>query len=127
MRGCPWQCRFCQSTVIKRPLRYRPVESIVEAALEAYRNTGYDEISLLSLSTSDYPQFEELVRRMSEVFSPLGVKISQVRLEDLDQVVPFDGRWSPHFSLEPSADIPSLLLNHPPCVASTISSSIWAR
>ena len=55
MRGCPWQCRFCQSTVIKRPLRVRSVETIVQAALESYRNTGYDEISLLSLSTSDYP------------------------------------------------------------------------
>jgi radical SAM family uncharacterized protein len=76
MRGCPWQCRFCQSTVIKRPLRYRTVETIVGAAWETYLNTGYDEISLLSLSTSDYPHFEELVTRMSEVFTPLGVKIS---------------------------------------------------
>jgi radical SAM family uncharacterized protein len=76
MRGCPWQCRFCQSTVIKRPLRYRTVETIVRSALESYENTGHDEISLLSLSTSDYPDFEELVTRMSEVFTPLGVKIS---------------------------------------------------
>jgi radical SAM superfamily enzyme YgiQ (UPF0313 family) len=76
MRGCPWQCRFCQSTVIKRPLRVRSVETIVQAALESYRNTGHHEISLLSLSTSDYPYFEELVRRMHEVFTPLGVGIS---------------------------------------------------
>jgi radical SAM family uncharacterized protein len=76
MRGCPWQCRFCQSTVIKRPLRVRSVETIVQAALESYRNTGYNEISLLSLSTSDYPYFEELVTRMHEVFTPLGVNIS---------------------------------------------------
>lgn len=76
MRGCPWQCRFCQSTVIKRPLRVRSVETIVQSALESYRNTGYNEISLLSLSTSDYPDFEELVKRMHEVFTPLGVNIS---------------------------------------------------
>ncbi len=76
MRGCPWQCRFCQSTVIKRPLRVRSVETIVQAALESYRNTGHDEISLLSLSSSDYPEFEKLVRRMHEVFTPLGVNIS---------------------------------------------------
>ena len=76
MRGCPWQCRFCQSTVIKRPLRVRKVETIVNAALEAYRNTGCEEISLLSLSTSDYPHFEELVSRMAEVFGPLGVNVS---------------------------------------------------
>jgi radical SAM family uncharacterized protein len=76
MRGCPWQCRFCQSTVIKRPLRVRSVETIVQGALESYRNTGHNEISLLSLSTSDYPFFEELVKRMHEVFTPLGVNIS---------------------------------------------------
>ncbi|MFO0878898.1 MAG: TIGR03960 family B12-binding radical SAM protein [Gemmataceae bacterium] len=76
MRGCPWQCRFCQSTVIKRPLRTRSVETIVQAALESYRNTGYDEISLLSLSSSDYPHFFELVQRMREVFEPLGVSVS---------------------------------------------------
>jgi radical SAM superfamily enzyme YgiQ (UPF0313 family) len=76
MRGCPWLCRFCQSTVIKRPLRHRTVETIITAALESYQATGYDEISLLSLSTSDYPDFEELVTRMSEVFTPKGVKIS---------------------------------------------------
>src|SRR5947209_3331489 len=76
MRGCPHQCRFCQSTVIKRPLRLRSVETIVQSALESYRNTGSHEISLLSLSTSDYPYFEELVRRMHEVFGPLGVSVS---------------------------------------------------
>jgi radical SAM family uncharacterized protein len=76
MRGCPHQCRFCQSTVIKRPLRVRSVETIVQAALESYRNTGTHEISLLSLSTSDYPYFEELVKRMHEVLGPLGVNIS---------------------------------------------------
>jgi radical SAM family uncharacterized protein len=76
MRGCPWQCRFCQSTVIKRPLRVREVETIVQAALESYHRTGHNEISLLSLSTSDYPYFEPLVRRMRDVFGPLGVSIS---------------------------------------------------
>lgn len=76
MRGCPWQCRFCQSTTIKRPLRVRSVETIVQAAKEAYENTGYDEISVLSLSSSDYPHFEELVHRLSEEFGPKQVNIS---------------------------------------------------
>jgi radical SAM superfamily enzyme YgiQ (UPF0313 family) len=62
--------------VIKRPLRVRSVETIVQAALESYRNTGYDEVSLLSLSSSDYPYFEELVKRMHEVFAPLGVSVT---------------------------------------------------
>jgi radical SAM family uncharacterized protein len=76
MRGCPGKCRFCQSTTTKRPLRYRTVETIVRAALDSYRSTGYNEISLLSLSTSDYPHFEELLRRLQEIFRPLGVGIS---------------------------------------------------
>ncbi|MBX6313682.1 MAG: TIGR03960 family B12-binding radical SAM protein [Isosphaeraceae bacterium] len=90
MRGCPWQCRFCQSTVIKRPLRFRSVETIVNAALESYKNTGYEEISLLSLSTSDYPDFEELVTKMSEVFTPLGVKISlpSLRITEMLKKIP---------------------------------------
>jgi radical SAM superfamily enzyme YgiQ (UPF0313 family) len=86
MRGCPWQCRFCQSTVIKRPLRIRSVETIVQGALESYRNTGFNEISLLSLSTSDYPHFEQLVRRMHEVFKPLGVSVSLPSLRVNDQL-----------------------------------------
>ncbi len=76
MRGCPWRCRFCQATTIKRPLRYRHVETIVQAALESYAKTGYNEISLLSLSTSDYPLFDELMVRMREVFRPMDVAIS---------------------------------------------------
>ena len=47
-----------------------------QAALESFRHTGHNEVSLLSLSTSDYPYFEPLVRRMKEVFGPLGVSIA---------------------------------------------------
>jgi len=65
-----------ESTTLKRPLRFRRVETIVEAAVESYRNTGYNEISLLSLSTSDYPQFADLIRRLQETFRPLGVNIA---------------------------------------------------
>jgi radical SAM family uncharacterized protein len=86
MRGCPWQCRFCQSTVIKRPLRIREVETIVQAALQTYRSTGYKEISLLSLSTSDYPHFQQLVQRMHETFRPLGVDISVPSLRVNEQL-----------------------------------------
>jgi radical SAM family uncharacterized protein len=86
MRGCPWQCRFCQSTVIKRPLRFRSVDTIVRAALESYRNTGFSEISILSLSSSDYPHFEELVRRLQETFGPLGVNLSVPSLRVNEQL-----------------------------------------
>lgn len=86
MRGCPWQCRFCQSTVIKRPLRIRSVETIVNSALESYRNTGYHEVSILSLSSSDYPYFEPLVRRLKEVFRPLGVNVTVPSLRVNEQL-----------------------------------------
>ena len=86
MRGCPHLCRFCQSTVIKRPLRIREVETIVDAAIESYKNTGYNEISILSLSSSDYPHFEPLVHRLHEVFKPLEVNISVPSLRVNEQL-----------------------------------------
>lgn len=86
MRGCPWQCRFCQSTVIKRPLRVRSVETIVQGALESYRNSGFNEVSILSLSSSDYPHFEQLVLRLKEVFRPLGVNVSVPSLRVNEQL-----------------------------------------
>lgn len=86
MRGCPGRCRFCQSTTLKRPLRCRSVETILHAAKEGYQRTGYNEISLLSLSTSDYPQFDELLRRLQEEYRPRGVSISVPSLRINEQL-----------------------------------------
>ncbi|MBN2291257.1 MAG: TIGR03960 family B12-binding radical SAM protein [Pirellulales bacterium] len=86
MRGCPWRCRFCQSSTIKRPLRFRRVETLLEAARKAYRNTGFNEISLLSLSTSDYPYLQELVESLRKEFEPLGVSISVPSLRVNEQL-----------------------------------------
>ena len=55
MRGCPGRCRFCQASFCRRPVRYRSPEKIVEIAKACYRSTGFDTVSLLSLSTADYP------------------------------------------------------------------------
>ncbi|MDR0391940.1 MAG: TIGR03960 family B12-binding radical SAM protein, partial [Planctomycetaceae bacterium] len=76
MRGCPGRCRFCVSTVQKRPIRFRDLDSIVRIARDSVLATGSDEVSLLSLSTSDYPQLELLLSRLREVLSPLGVSVS---------------------------------------------------
>lgn len=86
MRGCPWQCRFCQSTAIKRPLRVREVDTIVQAAVASYRATGFNEISVLSLSSSDYPEFVPLMKRLQYVFGPLGVNISVPSLRVNEQL-----------------------------------------
>ncbi len=86
MRGCPWRCRFCQSCTTKRPVRFRRVETIVRAAIESYRNTGYNEVSLLSLSTSDYPHFDELMHGLRETFRPLNVSMSVPSLRVNEQL-----------------------------------------
>jgi len=87
MRGCPHKCKFCQACKVSGPLRIRSVKRIIEIAEESIKNTGYEEISLLSLSTGDYPYAEELVRKLEERFKPLGVKISlpSMRVRSLNE------------------------------------------
>ncbi|MCR5164481.1 MAG: TIGR03960 family B12-binding radical SAM protein [Thermoguttaceae bacterium] len=76
MRGCPWRCRFCQSNPIRRPVRSRRPESVMNAARAAIANTGHCEISLLSLSTSDYPWFKQLSTKLRAEMDPKNVVIS---------------------------------------------------
>ena len=76
MRGCPGRCKFCVSTVQKRPIRTRSPESVVRIAKESCLASGSNEVSLLSLSTSDYPQFEELMCGLRAELSPLNVSVS---------------------------------------------------
>ena len=76
MRGCSRGCRFCQAGMIYRPVRQRSPERLTELAETLVANTGYDEISLLSLSTADYRGIEELVHDFIERFEPQRVGIS---------------------------------------------------
>ncbi|MFH0910035.1 MAG: TIGR03960 family B12-binding radical SAM protein [Planctomycetota bacterium] len=76
MRGCPNGCRFCQAGMVARPHRERSVETLLGIARDCYAATGYDEIGLLSLSTSDYSRFAELVEGLDQAFAPLGVSLS---------------------------------------------------
>lgn len=59
-RGCTRGCRFCQAGIIYRPIRERTKEKIVDIAKSQISSTGHDELSILSLSTSDYSEFEPL-------------------------------------------------------------------
>lgn len=75
-RGCIRGCRFCQAGMIYRPTRERDVEALKESAREMLRNTGHEEISLSSLSSSDYSQLKELVNFLIEEFHGNAVNIS---------------------------------------------------
>ena len=65
LRGCVRGCRFCQAGFLYRPMRERSPELLDSAAHDLCRNTGYDEISLSSLSTSDHSGLEEILDRMN--------------------------------------------------------------
>ena len=75
-RGCVAGCRFCQAGMITRPVRERGVDRLVAAALEGIRNTGHEEVSLLSLSSADYSRIGELTRRLRDALSPDHVSVS---------------------------------------------------
>ncbi len=65
-RGCVRGCRFCQAGFISRPVREKSVPVLCDLARETAENTGYDEISLMSLSISDYTEIDELTDRLLE-------------------------------------------------------------
>lgn len=75
-RGCTRGCRFCQAGTIYRPVRNRSTEKIVENIRKLIDSTGYEEVSLSSLSTSDYPEIENLVSRVMEEFDGEKVSVS---------------------------------------------------
>ena len=75
-RGCTRGCRFCQAGMIYRPVRERKPETFIELAKKQLENTGHEELSLLSLSTSDYSQFEPLVMSLIDQCSRNDVSLS---------------------------------------------------
>ncbi len=76
MRGCIRGCRFCQAGMIYRPVREKNVERLKELAYRMLKNTGHEEISLSSLSSSDYRSLEELVTFLIDTFHGKGVNVS---------------------------------------------------
>jgi radical SAM family uncharacterized protein len=83
MRGCTRGCRFCHAGMINRPVRERPVDEIVAAIEETVKYTGYDEIGLLSLSSSDYDEILPLIREVSARFEGqnLNISLPSLRIE----------------------------------------------
>ena len=75
-RGCTRGCRFCQAGMIYRPVRERSLDRLTDLAEKLVRTTGYDEISLMSLSSGDYSRITDLAREMTKRFENRRVKVS---------------------------------------------------
>jgi radical SAM family uncharacterized protein len=79
-RGCTRGCRFCQAGMIYRPMRVRPQGEIATAVEEILNNCGYDEVSLVSLSSGDYPGIDELVGKLSKNNQNLSLSLPSLHL-----------------------------------------------
>ncbi len=75
-RGCTRGCRFCQAGIIYRPVRERSPRAVVRLAQEILAHTGYDEVSLVSLSTADYSGIDRVARELARDLAPRGQAVS---------------------------------------------------
>ena len=107
MRGCTRGCRFCQAGMITRPVRERSVDEIVDAAEAAINATGFEELALLSLSSSDFSYVVELVNKVSERFKgrKLTISLPSLRIESvsIDLMDKLREHYSGGFTLAPEA------------------------
>ena len=76
LRGCSRGCRFCQAGMLYRPVREKKPETILQQAEELVKNTGYDEISLTSLSTSDYSCVQGVLESLMDRYGEAGIGVS---------------------------------------------------
>ena len=76
MRGCTRGCRFCQAGILYRPVRERSMEKLIDLAEKLQQSTGYEEISLSSLSSGDYSCLPELIRELMKRLKEKRVSIS---------------------------------------------------
>jgi len=106
-RGCTQGCRFCQAGCIYRPVRERPLEEILAAVDELLAHTGYEEVALLSLSSSDYSRIEQLVRALVERYRdpPLTVSLPSLRVDAFSVALAelFQGRRHTGLTFAPEA------------------------
>jgi len=107
-RGCTRGCRFCHAGMVYRPVRERPLNEILDAVDEIVTNSGFEEIALLSLSSSDYSHIETLIRELAARYGPrhLSVSLPSLRVEsvsvDLMEQLRLTGRRS-SFTFAPEA------------------------
>ncbi len=86
LRGCARGCRFCQAGITYRPVRERSADQVVAAVVRGLERTGYDEVSLTSLSTTDHSQCERMLERLNERLADTGISVSipSQRLDSFD-------------------------------------------
>lgn len=106
MRGCTRGCRFCHAGFVNRPVRERPVSQIVSAIETALQQTGFEEIALLSLSSSDYTNILELVDAVSAIEGQhLVISLPSLRIESfsVELMEKLRGARQGGFTLAPEA------------------------
>lgn len=81
-RGCSRGCRFCQAGVIYRPVRERPAAEVIAGVEEVMAGCGYSEVALVSLTTSDYPGVEEVVRELARRHPDLLISLPSLRMDE---------------------------------------------
>jgi radical SAM family uncharacterized protein len=83
MRGCPRKCAFCQARTVYSPLRLKDPDVLAKQCITGIKNTGYDEVSFLSLSTSDYKKINEVITQIKREsdFSKLSISLPSLRLD----------------------------------------------
>ncbi|MBI2252651.1 MAG: TIGR03960 family B12-binding radical SAM protein [Armatimonadetes bacterium] len=103
-RGCTRGCRFCQAGAIYRPLRERSLEKLRAIYQESYASTGYDEISLSSLSCTDYTQIIPLIKFIKEDLGKINISLPSLRVDqfnpELADLLKGDRKGSLTFALE---------------------------
>ncbi len=75
-RGCARMCRFCQASHINLPVRERKKDDVVELVKKYVKNTGYDEYSLLSLSSNDHEKIEDILKELNCYYKGSGINVS---------------------------------------------------
>lgn len=116
MRGCPNHCRFCQARSAFFPMRILSAQKIIDSARKLYRLTGYEEISLLSLSSADHPQIQEITRSLLAEFKKEGVSLSlpslraQCLVGELSEIISETKKTSLTFAPEAGSERLRLML-----------------
>ena len=107
MRGCSRGCRFCQAGFITRPVRERPVETVIRSLSNALEDTGYEEAALLSLSSSDYRPIRQLVTELHDLYQKrkLNIALPSLRIDtvSVDILEQLRGSRAGGFTLAPEA------------------------